>query len=288
MRVLVLSNLLFAEPLLLQALLNSRFRVFGLLRALKVVPRKEHALNSGIYAACTALIARTQALELAANNLANINTAGFKSQQSTFRALLAEGGNTQLDPLNQAINSFGLLGDSHIDLSAGNLERTGNDLDLAIEGAGFFAVQTKAGIRYTRNGRLQLSPQGELISAQGDRVLGEQGALRLPPGKVSISPDGTVSVSGALAGKIKVVDFAPGTSLQSEGAAMFTAPAGTERPAANARVRQGMLESSNVSPVSGAIGLIALQRHAEMLQRALTTFHSDFNRIAVQDLPRIA
>jgi flagellar basal-body rod protein FlgF/flagellar basal-body rod protein FlgG len=88
-------------------------------------------------------------------------------------------------------------------------------------------------------------------------------------------------------GRLRLVEFPPHTPLTPEGASYFKAPVGTELPAADPVVRQGMLEASNVNGMSAAVSLIALQRHAEMLQRVLTIFHTDFNRAAAQDLPRI-
>jgi flagellar basal-body rod protein FlgF len=160
-------------------------------------------VDSGYYAVCAGLLSRMQALELAANNLANVNTSGFKGQQAMFRSLVQQAGITS--PMNRAVNDFGILSGTALDLSAGNIDATGNDLDVAIEGKGFFAVQTAAGVRYTRNGRFQLTSQGELVTADGDPVLGGGGPITLPSGKVSISPDGTVSVDGAIAGQLKIV-----------------------------------------------------------------------------------
>lgn len=244
-------------------------------------------MNSGLYAACAALIARTQSLDVAANNLANVNTAGYKSQQPVFRSILAQRASGRTSALNGAVNDFAVLGGSRIDSAQGSFERTANDFDCAIDGPGFFAVQTKAGIRYTRDGRFQLSSQGLLVTAAGDAVLGEQGPIRLPNGTLSVSGDGTVSVDGALAGKLKVVEFAPDTLLSAEGKTYYTAPAGAQLAARNSTVKQGAIEASNVNPVSSAVDLVLLQRHAELLQRALTMFHSDFNRIAAEDLPRV-
>jgi flagellar basal-body rod protein FlgF len=243
-------------------------------------------VNSGLYAACTALIARTQSLELAAHNLANVNTAGYKAQQSTFRSILLGSGDAS--PINRAVNDFAVLGGSHLNLGEGNIERTGNDLDLAIEGPGFLTVKTGAGTRYTRNGRLQLSANRTLVTSEGDTVLSDQGQpLRIPEGSVAIAADGTISVNGAVTGKLKLVEFAPGTALSSEGGSYYSAPVGAESPSRSSVLRQGSIESSNVSPVESAIGLIVLQRHAETLQRALSMFHTDFNRLAAEELPKV-
>ncbi|HWR36694.1 MAG TPA: flagellar basal-body rod protein FlgF [Clostridia bacterium] len=245
-------------------------------------------MDSGYYAACTGLIARTEALEIAANNLANANTSGFRAKHETFHSLLAQSTGTRLTDINRAVNDYGVLGSARVDLSQGNLERTGNVLDLAIEGRGFFAVQTAGGTRYTRDGSFQQTRDGYLVTNGGDRVLGENGAaIRMLDGTADISGEGTISVSGALAGKLKIVEFVPGTQLESVGDSYYSAPSNSVVAPSASRVRQGMVEGSNVNPVASAVGLIALQRHAEMLQRALSTFHSEFNRIAAEELPRV-
>ena len=244
-------------------------------------------MDSGLYAACTALIARTQSLDLAANNLANVNTTGYKSQQTTFRSLLAARTTDPMSELNRAINDYAVLGGTRIDSGQGSLEKTENDFDCALQGPGFFAVQTKAGVRYTRDGRFQLSANRELVNGEGDLVLGEQGPLRIPSGTLSISNDGTVSVDGALVGKLKTADFVPNTPLVAEGRTYYSAPPGSEQRARNSTVKQGAIESSNVNPVSAAVDLITLQRHAELLQRTLSIFHTEFNRAAVEELPRV-
>ncbi|HXX20302.1 MAG TPA: flagellar basal-body rod protein FlgF [Candidatus Acidoferrum sp.] len=245
-------------------------------------------MDSGFYSAFTGLAARMQSLDLVANNLANVNTVGYKGQKEFYRAFAASLQNNRLTPLNQAVNNFGLLGGSRIDFSAGSLDTTGNDTDLAIDGAGFFALKTKAGAdRYTRNGNFRLNTERQLVDSQGNLVQGNEGAIQLPNGALTISADGTISVDGAIVATLKMVDFPPGAQLAPEGDTDFTAPAGAAKPAVAAQVRQGMLEASNSNPVSGAIALIDLQRNAEMMQRALSIFNTDFNQTAVQELSRV-
>ncbi|HEY1271083.1 MAG TPA: flagellar basal-body rod protein FlgF [Terriglobales bacterium] len=244
-------------------------------------------MDSGYYAACAGLSAKTQALELVANNLANVNTTGYRAHEATFRSLLAGSLRTVLNPLNRAINDFGATGGSRLDLSPGNMEQTGNPLDLAIEGKGFFVVQRRDQALYTRNGSFQVSAQGRLITAEGDPVLGEQGPVLVPSGKVSVGPDGTLSVDGSVAGKLRIVQFAPDAQLTAAGAAYYSADKDTPAAVSDSGVRQGMLEASNVSGVTAAVSLITVQRHAEMLQRALSAFHTEFNRIAAGELARV-
>ncbi len=243
-------------------------------------------MNSGYYAACAGLEAQTQALELISNNVANLNTTGFRGQHTTFRSLLAsssaDGGS-----LNYVINDFNVLGGSRLDLSAGSLQSTGNPLDLAIEGTGFFAVQSKVGVVYTRNGNFQVAADGKLTTASGDLVQGENGPIVVPSGEVSISPDGTLSVGGAVAGKLRIVEFSPEYSPTPLGGSYYSAPPQQIRPAPSSYVRQRMIESSNVNAVSSVVQLIAVQRRAEMLERAMSSFYSNFDHIAANDLPKV-
>jgi flagellar basal-body rod protein FlgF len=245
-------------------------------------------MDSGFYSAFTGLAARMQSLDLVANNLANTNTTGYKAQKEFYSALTTSLNNQRLTPINQAINDYGLLGGSRTDFSAGSLNPTGNDTDLAIDGSGFFAVKTKAGAeRYTRNGNFSLNTQRQLVDSEGNLLQGEDGPIQLPSGKLTVSTDGTVSVDGAIVSTVKVVDFAPNTPLTLEGNTDFTAPAGSAKPAPAAQLREGMLEASNSNPVMSAVALIDLQRNAEMMQRALSIFNTDFNQTAVEQLSRV-
>ncbi len=244
-------------------------------------------MDSGFYAACAALMARSQALDLVANNLANTSTPGFRGQHNIFRSFLATASGHQGSGLNRAVNDFGISGGSQMDLTEGNLEHTGNDFDFGVQGPGFFQVQTANGPVYTRNGNFQVSTQGQLMTAQGDPVMGDQGVIRILGGPVTVSADGTISVKGAVAGKIKLMEFPPGTAMESVGKTYYSAPKNAGTPAKQSSMVQGSLESSNVNPVAGAVELVAVQRYAEMMQRALSMFHTEFNRIATEDLPKV-
>jgi flagellar basal-body rod protein FlgF len=246
-------------------------------------------MDSGFYAACTALMARSQSLDLVANNLANVSTPGYRAQHDSFHSLFATATGAPLSGLNLAVNDYSVLGDSQLDLSQGSLERTGNDLDLGIQGRGFFAIQTANGQLFTRDGNFHVSPKGELVTSAGDAVLGnDDRPIPIVGAPVSVGPDGTISVNGALAGQLKVVDFPAGTPLESVGKTYYSAPDKTAVPATQASVQQGMLEGSNVNPVASSVELITIQRYAELMQRALTMFHTDMNQVATQELPRVS
>ena len=257
-------------------------------------------MDSGFYAACAGLRAQSQALEVVAHNLANLNTAGFHGDQATFQSLLAVSrpavpnvlNNVVNSVLNSATNNFGVLEGTHMDMTAGNLVTTGNPLDVGIEGGGFFAVQTARGTRYTRNGSFQVSSSGVLVTSAGDPVLGDpalgaKGVINIPAGPVSIASDGTLSVKGAVAGSIRLVEFAPGTKLTPEGETLLAAPEGSAKLSQHSALRQGVIETSNVNSINSVVTLIGVQRQAEMLQRAMTLFDNEFNRIASTDLAKV-
>jgi flagellar basal-body rod protein FlgF/flagellar basal-body rod protein FlgG len=245
-------------------------------------------VNSGYYAAFTGLVARLEALDVIASNLANVNTSGFRAQREFYNAVTANLTNVPLTPLNRAINDFGVLGGSTLDLRQGSLQSTGNPLDLAISGSAFFAIQTPRGVRYMRNGSFHINATGQLLDSQENAVLGLNGALNLPPGDVAIGEDGSLSVAGAVAGKLRLADFVPGTNLQQEGSSYLVAPPSAEQPAAASKVEQGMLESANLNPVTLTVTMMDLQRHAELLERTLSIFQNDLNRTAIEDLARVS
>jgi flagellar basal-body rod protein FlgF/flagellar basal-body rod protein FlgG len=245
-------------------------------------------MDSGFYAACAGLLAQTDALDMTANNLSNLSTTGYKGQLQFYRSLEATMGKHHLSPLNQAVNDFGVLGGEAVDLKTGEFQKTGNNLDLAIEGSGFFVVKTPAGIRYTRNGSFHTDAAGRLLTATGDQLMGQQDPVVLPSGTIAISSDGTVSQQGAVVANLKLVTFKPGTSLKSEGDSYYQAPAGSEQTADDPRLSQGMLESSNTNPVTGVVSLMTLQRHAQLLEQAVSIFHSVFNNAPGQDLSRVS
>ena len=176
-----------------------------------------------------------------------------------------------------------MLSGSRLDLKSGSVVATGNPLDVAIAGSGFFSVQAAQGIRYTRDGSFHVTSGGLLVTGQGDTVLGEQGPVTVPNGAVAISSDGTISVNGSVVDKLRLAEFPPGAM----GNATYSAPAGAGVAAVDSSVRQGMLEGSNVSATESVVQLLTVQRNAEMLGRAFSALDGQLNQIAVQDLPKV-
>ncbi|MGA9937319.1 MAG: flagellar hook-basal body complex protein [Candidatus Acidiferrales bacterium] len=256
-------------------------------------------MDSGYYAACSGLLARVQALDVTANNLANVSTAGYKSENEFYGALDASLSQpAPSDQLNQAVNRFGILGGDYINMREGSLDPTGNPLDVAVEGPGLFVVQTPSGIRFTRAGNFHLNTKGQLVTSDGSPVMGlggpiklpgigQIGPITLPQGTIAISADGTVSVNGSLAGRLSIVEMKGGTPLTPEGALYFSVPDGSAEPATKSGVQQGVLEASNMSPIDGAINLVSIQRDAQLMMRAVSIFNDDFNKTAAEQIARV-
>lgn len=245
-------------------------------------------MDSGYYAALTGLVARTQALDMAAANLANAQTPGYRAEREYFRsAVFGPGGEDS--QLGQAVNRYGLLGGERLSLAQGPMQQTGNPLDLAIQGDGFFAVQTANGVRYTRDGSFHRSQSGVLVSAANEPILSSAGkSISIPPGEVAIGSAGVISVSGGAVATLGVFRFHGDSQLKPEGANRYIAPEGiAPSQTSDADIHQGFLEGANEDVVQGTLDLIMMQRQAEMMQKALTVFHTEFNKTATEDLPKV-
>jgi flagellar basal-body rod protein FlgF len=244
-------------------------------------------LDSGYYAAFTGLLARSQALDVAAGNLANAGTAGYRAERDYFRSAIL-GPEALQSQLNTTVNNFGVLGGSRLDLGQGALTPTGNPMDLAIEGEGFFAIQTKQGVRYTRDGQFERAQDGTLTTQAGEPALDAKlQPIRIPAGETAVGDDGAVSVNGAVAGKIALFSFAA-DALSAEGANRYAAAQGAQPAAAAGAIRQGSLEASNQDVIGGSLQLVLMQRQAEMMQKAVSIFSNDFDKTASEDLPRVS
>jgi flagellar basal-body rod protein FlgF/flagellar basal-body rod protein FlgG len=244
-------------------------------------------VDSGYYAAFSGWLARSQALDIAASNLANAGTAGYRAERDYFRSVVL-GPDALHSQLDSTVNAFGVLGGNRLDLSQGALTPTGNPLDLAIEGDGFFAIQTQQGIRYTRDGQLERAQDGTLTTQAGELVLdARQQPIRVPGGEIAVGSDGAVSVNGAIAGKIAVLGFGGGSALTAEGANRYAAADGTRPTVATGSIHQGALESSNQDVINGSLQLVLMQRQSEMMEKAVSMFSNDLDKTASEDLPRV-
>jgi flagellar basal-body rod protein FlgF len=215
-------------------------------------------------------IALQRQLDVVANNIANLNTTGYKADNSLFERFLMPDASNEQFPGGDRQPSFVIDRATWLDMSPGPVQRTGNPLDVAIDGNGFLVVQTPRGERYTRSGSLHINGTGQLVTGSGDAVLGDGGPIQLQDTDhdVSINEDGSITVregssakSDSSRGKLRIVSFGSAANLQKDGAALFSAPAGANpQPATNVRVIQGALEQSNVSGVIEMSRMIELTR----------------------------
>jgi flagellar basal-body rod protein FlgF/flagellar basal-body rod protein FlgG len=252
-------------------------------------------MDSGLYAAYTGLLARTQALDTAANNLANAGTNGFRAQKDYFSGVLAGGGDqaasVDASQVGQSVNGFGILGGNLLDLGQGQLATTGNPLDFALQGQGFFAISTANGIRYTRDGGFMRSSTGVLETSGGESVLDvNQKPITIPTGDIDVAPDGSISVTtpsgSAIVAQVGVFEFPDRTALIAEGTNRFSAD-GVKPAPGKAVVVQGSVEGSNEDAIHGTMQMVLIQRQAEMMQKALSVFDTSFDKTAAEDLPRV-
>jgi flagellar basal-body rod protein FlgF len=260
---------------------------FEMALSMQEVSAGELVMDSGYYAAYSALLARTEAMDAASSNLANANTSGYRAQREYFRDAVAGEGAAD-SQLNGAVNRYGVLGGDQIDLGQGALVKTGNATDVAIQGQGFFAVKTIHGERYTRDGSFQRSKDGMLVDSAGDPVLdAAHKPITMPNGTIAVGTDGAVSVDGGVVDQLGVF-VAPATQLIPEGADEYRVnDARTLKPSQDYSIAQGELEGSNQNIVNGSLQLMLIQRQAEMMQKALSAFHNDFDRAASEDLPKV-
>jgi flagellar basal-body rod protein FlgG len=242
-------------------------------------------LIKGIQKIATSMVPRLRLQEVVANNMANAETAGFKKDSIFLRYVKEQQGlNGKLTPSweTRMINKL------YTDYTEGALDPTGRDLDFAIQGDGFFAVQTPNGEAYTRNGSFSLSPSGQLVTSDNYPVLTDGGPLTVQGGKLTITSTGQVYVDNAMLGTLKVVDFAKPYQLQKVNGSLYKAPNSVSPTQANpVVVRQGYLEKSNVDVLREMVDMIDSYRTFETGQRMIQIQDESLGK-AVNDLPRKA
>src|SRR2546428_8462505 len=212
-------------------------------------------MNRAVYTLASGGLAAQARLDAVTQNLANVGTAGYKAGRPVFRLRPLDVQETGL-PAPPPLRAAAQVTEAETvrDFSQGPVHATGNPLDLAVSGQGFFVVATPRGERYTRQGSFGLDGEGYLVTEHGDRVQGENGDVRVGTGDVAIGDDGQVSVDGISVGRLKLVDFGERPALVPEGNALFApAPgaAGVPLDANATHVEQGALEAANVDAVKG-------------------------------------
>jgi len=227
-----------------------------------------------------------ESLDMLANNIANASTSGYKADREFYSLYAAP----EAAGVISGPDTLPLIERPWTDFSQGELRPTGNPLDVALVGKGFFSVDGTGGPLYTRDGSFRVSAGGQLVTAEGYAVRGVDGnPIELSSSApVEISPDGTVVQDGQTAGQIAVVDFADPAGLSKQGHNYFRpAPELSAAPASAYEVQQGKLENSNASNAEGAIRLVSVMRQFEMLQKA-AALGSEMNRKAVEEVARVS
>lgn len=237
-------------------------------------------MSSGAYAALSGLRTRMEQLDRLASDIANAGTSGYKAERSSDE--VAE------RPFAAALKSAidVMPGEARLDFSSGPLTSTGRDLDLAIEGKGFFVIDGENGPRFTRNGHFTRAADGGLVTEDGRAVQAEDGRpLRLPGGAVGVNEQGYITVNGAPVSRPRIVDFDDYATLAREDHARFRGAA-APKPVADAVVRGGILEQSNVSVMDHIAELTTLSRGFEALQRGVSVLLNDIDGKAISEFGR--
>lgn len=234
----------------------------------------ENALLVGL----SAQLALRRSMEIVANNVANVSTAGFKRENPLFEQVLAD---IESDDRAAGLSQVAFVRDWGVlrDLSAGSFEQTGGALDLAIEGGAYFAVQTPQGERFTRDGQFKLDVNGRLVTAMGDPVMGEGGEIVLPANArdIKIAADGAISTQDGQVGRIRLAAFENERKLKKDGGNLYVSddPA---LPAQNVRVQQGFVERSNVQGVSEMTRMIEISRAYSAVSDSLSQTEETLKR----------
>lgn len=237
----------------------------------------------GLYTSASGMLPHIKKQELAANNLANVSTSGYKKDRVFTRELTKAESRLASKPTEWAQP---MTDETYTDFESGAFNRTDNPLDFAIEGDGFFALRTPDGqTLLTRSGSFTVSPEGLLTFPGGAQVMGEGGPIEIGNGRVEVSSTGDVQVDGFIVGRLTAVTVPDLTQLEKIGGSMFAVPPGQEiTPVEDSTIRQGYIEASNVDIVAEMVDMIASYRAYEANAKAVQSQDSSlehlFNRVA--------
>jgi flagellar basal-body rod protein FlgG len=239
----------------------------------------------GLYTAASGMMSSMRENNVISNNLANVNTTGFKKQTAINKSF-PEAVLRRIDSTSEEIGTMGsgtAIDEVSVDHSAGNFKETSNPLDLAIKGDGFFVVQTPQGERYTRNGNFTLNNQNQVVTQQGYPVRSENGLLEVPQGgKINID-NNQVMVDGQQVGQLRIRGFANKNGLVKEGENLFrrTPEAGNQFNTTGV-VHQGFLEGANVNPVEEMTNMIQNSRAYQLDQKIVKMNDETLNKAVNQ------
>ncbi len=243
-------------------------------------------MDNTLYVSLSRQVTLRKELEVVANNIANADTAGFKVESLM---VVADPKTPKATPGAVPIQFTTDQGLAR-DFSQGALHQTGGTLDLGLRGDGFFQVQTANGARYTRDGRFSLNAQGQIVTASGDPVLGDGGApVSIDPtkGPPLIGADGTISQGAQTSGKIGVVRFASPSALKKDGGGYFENVSNLgSQPAQDTKIEQGMVESSNVNPITQITRMIEVSRAYQQISNIMDG-NGSLSEQAIQRLGKV-
>lgn len=256
-----------------------------------------------IYLPLSGALMQEKRLDVLTNNLANVNTSGFKEDRPVFQAILtgAEESSSNVpsvrsvshNPLSLSMYELNrtlvAFSGTKTDFSPGAIKKTGNPLDVAIVGDGFFSVETPQGVMYSRNGSLTISSNGDLVTQDGLPVLGQNGKISLEGDDISIGTDGTVLVDGNEVGKLKIVNFPRPYPLKKVGGSLFSLTTSGENGKVNTdvNVKQGFLELSNVNVVKEMVMMVEVNRAYQAYQKVIQGVFDTITRKAVNEVGRL-
>ena len=225
-------------------------------------------MDNSLSIALSGQAALSRRLDTIAQNIANATTTGYRAEGIRFETAVQQAGRDRL--------SFATSGDTFIANESGSIVPTGNSLDVAINGSAFFAHETPSGTVYSRDGRMSVSIDGQLVTLQGDAILDAGGApigLNRANGEISISRDGMITQNGAQIGAIGLFEFAQNAKLDRQGSVAFVSDQQPEPVLDFSRtsMMQGHIEQSNVNPLTELTRMIAVSRSFETAQNMIKT-----------------
>jgi flagellar basal-body rod protein FlgF len=244
-------------------------------------------MNTTSVTAASGLRSRMQELDMLANNLANSGTGGFKLDREFYTLFSAADNGIEA---SASQTTLPLIRKQWTDFSQGTNQATGNPLDLALSGHGFFSVSGPHGMLFTRNGSFKISNDSELTTIEGHKVLDPDGKpIQITgPGPIVVTPDGSLTQDGQTVGQLNIVDFKDRTVLGKIGNSYFaTTKENPPVPTTDATVEQGRIEGSNVAPAESAVRLVGVMRQFEMLQKAIV-LTTDMDKKSLDEVARVA
>ena len=229
-------------------------------------------MPNGIYSAMTGALAQEEHMDIVANNLANGSTNGFKAVQATFKELMDEAREGSKNETQRHV----ILDSTYTDFTQGPLNHTHNNMDVAIQGPGFFVVDTPEGAQYTRNGAFMLNEKRELVTVGGHVVQGTSGTIEIPEGAmININQSGAVTSGTLEIGKIRVVQFDEPQNLRRFGHNLYSAPEGVEaKDLELVNIQTGAIERSNVNMIREMTALIKVSRSYEAFNKVISTYRA--------------